>query len=85
MQLEGAGKEKINTLTHIIVCIRVLVSSASKYRNNIVTFIRIYHMIRWFLNLKKAIDAIRREVLYSIVNEFGIPLTLVGLMRMWFK
>jgi hypothetical protein len=85
VQLEGADKEKINTLTHIIVCITVLVSSASKCRNNVVTFIRIYHMIRWFLNLKKAVAAVRRKVLYNIVNEFGIPITLVGLMRMWFK
>jgi hypothetical protein len=50
-----------------------------------VTFIRIYHMIRWFLYFKRAVVSVKREVLYNIVNEFGIPMRLVGLMRMWFK
>ena len=31
---------------------------------------------------KKAYDSVRREVLYNICNEYGIPMKLVGLIRM---
>jgi retron-type reverse transcriptase len=32
--------------------------------------------------LKKACDSVRREVLYNILIEFGIPRKLVGLIKM---
>jgi hypothetical protein len=35
-----------------------------------------------FIDIKKAYDSVRREVLYNIVIEFGIPRKLVGLMKM---
>jgi len=35
-----------------------------------------------FIDLKKANDSIRREVLYNILNEFGIPKKLVRLIIM---
>jgi len=35
-----------------------------------------------FIDLKKAYDSFRREVLYNILNECGIPLKLVGLMKL---
>jgi hypothetical protein len=35
-----------------------------------------------FVDFKKAYDAVRREVLYNILREFGIPLKLVGLIKM---
>jgi hypothetical protein len=35
-----------------------------------------------FINFKKAYDSVRREVLYSIFIEFGIPRKLVGLIKM---
>jgi hypothetical protein len=31
-----------------------------------------------FIDFKKAYDSVRREVLYSILIEFGIPRKLVG-------
>jgi hypothetical protein len=35
-----------------------------------------------FIDFKKAYDSVRREVLYSILIEFGIPKKLVGLIEM---
>jgi hypothetical protein len=35
-----------------------------------------------FIDFKKAYDSVMREVLYSILIEFGIPRKLVGLIRM---
>jgi hypothetical protein len=35
-----------------------------------------------FINLKKACDSVRREVLYNILIEFGISRKLAGLIKM---
>jgi hypothetical protein len=35
-----------------------------------------------FIDFKKAYDSVRREALYSILIEFGIPRKLVGLIKM---
>jgi hypothetical protein len=34
-----------------------------------------------FIDFKKAYDSVRREILYNILNEFGIPRKLVGLIK----
>jgi hypothetical protein len=34
-----------------------------------------------YLNFKKACDSVRREVLYNILMEFGIPMLLVRLKK----
>jgi len=35
-----------------------------------------------FIDLKKANDSVRREVLYNILIDFGIPMKLVRLIKM---
>jgi hypothetical protein len=35
-----------------------------------------------FIDFKKAYDSVRRELLYSIFTEFGIPRKLVQLIKM---
>jgi hypothetical protein len=36
-----------------------------------------------FIHFKKAYDTMRREVLYNIVIEFGVPMKLVRLIKMF--
>ena len=39
-------------------------------------------MHQLFIDIKKAYDSVRREVLYNILIEFGIPKKLVRLTKM---
>ena len=39
-------------------------------------------MHKLFIDFKKAYDSVRREVWYNILIEFGIPMTLVRLIKM---
>jgi hypothetical protein len=36
---------------------------------------------RLFIDFKKAYDSVRREVLYNILIEFGVPMQLVRLIK----
>ena len=35
-----------------------------------------------FIDFKKALDSVRREVLYNILMEFGIPKKLIRIIKM---
>ena len=39
-------------------------------------------MHQLFIDFKKAYDSVRREVLYNILIEFGVPKKLVRLVKM---
>ena len=61
------------TADHIL-CIRKIFKKKKKYYNEAV------HQL--FVNFKKAYDSVRREALYNILIEFGIPKKLVRLIKM---
>ena len=56
-----------------IFCIRQTLEKKSEYSEQV-------HSL--FIDFKKAYDSVRREVLYMIVIEFGIPTKLVRLIKM---
>ena len=40
------------------------------------------HQLLVFIDFKKAYDSVRREVLYNILIQFGIPMKLVRLIKL---
>ena len=56
-----------------IFCIRQILEKKWEYKEEV-------HQL--FINYKKAYDSVRREVLYKILIEFGIPRKLVKLIKM---
>jgi len=42
-------------------------------------------VLQLFIDFKKAYDSVRREVLYNILIEFGVPKKLVRLIKMCLK
>jgi len=60
------------TIDHIF-CIRQILKKKLKYNEAV-------HQL--FIDFKKAYDSVRREVLYKILIEFGIPMKLVRLIKL---
>jgi len=60
-----------STIDHIF-CIYQILEKKWKYSEPV-------HQL--FIDFKKAYDSVRREVLYKILIEFGIPRKLVTLIR----
>ncbi|KAJ4433571.1 hypothetical protein ANN_15880 [Periplaneta americana] len=56
-----------------IFCIRQIMEKKWEYKGTV-------HQL--FIDLKKAYDSVKREVLYDILIEFGIPKKLVRLIKM---
>jgi len=64
-----------STIDHIF-CIRQIIEKKWEYNEEV-------HQL--FVDFKKAYDSVRREVLYKILIEFGIPKKLVRLIKMSLK
>jgi hypothetical protein len=52
-----------------------------------ITDLKLYKLGNWtvhqpFIDFKKAYDSVKREVLYNILLEFGIPKKIVRLIKM---
>jgi len=65
-------EENIWKADHIF-CIRQILEKKWEYNEEV---------RQLFIDLKKAYDSVRREVLYKIVIEFSIPRKLVMLIKM---
>jgi hypothetical protein len=55
------------------LCIRQILEKKWEYNGTV-------HQL--FIDFKKAYDSVRREILYNILNGFGIPVKLVRLIKM---
>jgi hypothetical protein len=69
VDLDTTGKQ-----TEQIFCIRQIFEGKKWEHNEAV------HQL--FTNFMKAYDSVRREVLFHILNEFGIPMQLVKLIKL---
>jgi hypothetical protein len=67
------GCRRNRSTTDRIVCILQILEKKWEYSETV-------HQL--FIDFKKAYDSIRREVLYNILIEFGIPTNLVRLIKM---
>jgi hypothetical protein len=66
------GFRRNRSTTDQIFCIRQILEKKWEY-------IKTVHQ---FIDFKKAYDSVRREVLYNILKEFGVPTKLVRLIKM---
>jgi hypothetical protein len=69
----GPGFRRNRSTTDQIFCIRLILEKKWEYKATV-------HQL--FIDFKKAYDSVRREVLYNIVIEFGVPMKLVRLFKM---
>jgi hypothetical protein len=67
------GFRRHRPTTDHIFCIRQILEKKWEYNEPVHQF---------FINIKEANDSVRREVLYNILIEFGIPMKLVSLIKM---
>ncbi|KAJ4450246.1 hypothetical protein ANN_01665 [Periplaneta americana] len=72
IQGEQISQNLISTIDQIF-CIRQIMEKKWEYKGRV-------HQL--FIDFKKAYDSVKREVLYDILIEFGIPKKLVRLIKM---
>src|SRR5215469_16355933 len=58
----------------------IIYSAFVKYLRKKWEYNKVVHQL--FIDFKKAYDSVRREVLYNILIEFGVPRKLVRLIKM---
>jgi hypothetical protein len=68
------GFQHNRATTDHIFCIRQILEKKLEYNERV-------HQL--FIDFKKAFLSFRMEVLYNILIEFGIPMKLVRLIKMW--
>ena len=67
------GFQRNRSTTDHIFCIRQKLEKKWEYNE------AVHHL---FIDFRKAYDSVRREVLYNILIEFGVPQKLVRLIKM---
>jgi hypothetical protein len=67
------GFRRNRSTTDQILCIRQILGEKWEYNETV-------HQL--FMDFKKAYDSVRKEVLYNILIEFGVPMKLVRLIKM---
>jgi hypothetical protein len=67
------GFRRNRSTTDQIFCICQILEKKWEYNETV-------HQL--FIDLKKTYDSVRREVLYNILIEFGVPMKLVRLIKM---
>ena len=67
------GFRRNRSTTDHIFCIRQILEKKWEYNEAV-------HQL--FIDFKKAYDSVRREVMYNILIEFGVPKKLVRLIKM---
>jgi hypothetical protein len=68
------GFRRNRSITDQIFCIRQILEKKWEYNETV-------HQL--FIDFKKAYDSVKREVLYNIVIDFGVPMKLVRLIKMY--
>jgi hypothetical protein len=66
------GFRRNRSTTDQIVCIHQILEKKWEYNETVP---------KLFIDFKKAYDSVRREVLYNILIEFGVPMKLVRLIK----
>jgi hypothetical protein len=73
MKLLGMISVDFNVICQLLIIHSAFVRYYKKWK---------YNRTLYLVDFRKTCNSVRREVLYNIVTEFGIPIELVGLIKM---